>query len=218
MDIIDNAINELDDLDDDFNSNDYIPASDIEYEIAAEVFDFLQGIVDREDSLTEDFTSYNKLEYHFNRHCLGLHPDSKKVSQYTKVYYDFKYLNEYRNYEESINKKMINLPLAYQPTLLDTETLFKCFRKLFEGNFSMLLPAGAGFENDLGPVQIGLNSFATKYTSNYRAGNTINMIILTPKNKTITMYAIDAHYLETKLNNIIEKYNTNKIKLKFNND
>ena len=218
MDIIDNAINELDDLDDDFNSNDYMPASDIEYEIAAEIFDFLQDIIDREDSLTEDFTSYSKLEYHFNRHCLGLNPDGKKVSQYTKVYYDFKYLNEYRNYEESINKKMINLPLAYQPTLLDTETLFKCFRKLFEGNFSMLLPAGAGFENDLGPVQIGLNSFATKYTSNYKAGNTINMIILTPKNKTITMYAIDAHYLETKLNNIIEKYNANKIKLKFNND
>ena len=138
MNNIDNVINELDDLDEDFNSDDYSPVSDIEYEIAADVFDFIQDIIDNEDNLVEDFTSYSKLEYHFNRHCLGLHPGKDKVSQYTKVYYDFKYLNEYRNYEESINKKMINLPLVYQPTLLDTETLIKCFRKLFEGNFSML--------------------------------------------------------------------------------
>lgn len=208
---MDNILNDLDLIeDDDWDSPDYTPITQEDKDFSDDIFNVIQSLVETVNPLSEDFLSYNQLSTHFNKHCLGLNPGNKK-SRKDKVYYDFKYVNQYKNYEQEVNDLVINKSPRQQSfiSLYDKEELSRSFRKLFEGNYSILFKSSCEFHNDRGPVAIGLNSFATKHTENYREGNTINLIVLTPSYSTITMYPVAAHYLETKLDNIIKKYNIN---------
>ena len=207
---MDNILDGLDLIEDeaDWESDDYIAITQEEEAFSKEIFEFVQSLIECIPPLSEEFTSYKQLNTHFNKHCLGLNPGDKK-SRKDKVYYDFEYVNQYRNYEQEVNDLVINKSPRQQSfiSLYDKEELSRSFRKLFEGNYSILFKSSCEFHNDRGPVAIGLNSFATKHTENYEDGNTINLIVLTPSYSTITMYPVAAHYLETKLDNIIKKYN-----------
>ena len=207
---MDNVLNDLDLIDDDWDSPDYTPLAQEDKDFSDDIFNAIQNLVETVDPLSEEFLSYNQLNTHFNKHCLGLNSADKK-SRRDKVYYDFKYVNQYRNYEQEVNDLVINKSSRQQSfvSLYNKEELSQSFRKLFEGNYSILFKSSCEFHNDKGPVAIGLNSFATKHTENYKDDNTINLIVLTPSYGTITMYPVAAHYLETKLNNIIKKHNVN---------
>lgn len=209
---MDNILDELNLMEDedDWETDNYIAITQEEEAFSKDIFEFIQSLIECISPLSEEFTSYKQLNTHFNKHCLGLNPGNKE-SRRDKVYYDFKYVNQYRNYEQEVNDLVINKSPRQQSfvSLYEQAKLSKSFRKLFEGNYSILFKSSCEFHNDSGPVAIGLNSFATKHTENYKDGNTVNLIVLTSSYSTITMYPVAAHYLETKLNNIIKKYNTN---------
>jgi len=52
-------------------------------------------------------------------------------------------------------------------------------------------------------------------TTNY-PDNTINFCILTPNFQTISLYAVDANYLETAFNRAVERFSNSTIRLAWN--
>lgn len=181
------------------------------------VLDLLVSLVDKDDlTLTEKFTSKKSLFTHFDYHCVGA---INKKSTRTNVRYDFTKVQQYHKYERELNKEFRQPNVAIIDTLYDEKTVIKAFRKLFEGGKYLLFSSLCGFRNQLGKVYIGLNSFANNVTTNYGRANTINVIVLTQTLETITLYPVDASYLETKFNHIIKLYHQDKeLNIKFTKD
>lgn len=181
------------------------------------VLDLLVSLVDKDDlTLTEKFTSNKSLFTHFDYHCVGA---INKKSTRTNVRYDFTKVQQYHKYERELNKEFRQPNVTIIDTLYDEKAVIKAFRKLFEGGKYLLFSSLCGFRNQLGKVYIGLNSFANNVTTNYGKANTINVIVLTQTLETITMYPVDASYLETKFNHIIKLYRQDKeLDIKFTKD
>lgn len=181
------------------------------------VLDLLVSLVDKDDlTLTEKFTSNKSLFTHFDYHCVGA---INKKSTRTNVRYDFTKVQQYHKYERELNKEFRQPNVAIIDTLYDEKAVIKAFRRLFEGGKYLLFSSLCGFRNQLGKVYIGLNSFANNVTTNYGKANTINVIVLTQTLETITMYPVDASYLETKFNHIIKLYRQDKeLDIKFTKD
>ena len=203
-------------LDEDWDilEEDVEPISKLEIQFEKEVHDLIQSFVEKDSALHEEFISKNAANIHYNKHCLcGI---SSRRSKRSKIYYDFSTKNDYVSREKIVNNKVnnTNLVLRY---LGDAKKIEKYFHNLFSGNTSLYLSTSCGFENNTGPVSLGINAFSTDVTKNYLHGNTSDFLVL-DRDKTITMYPIDAHYLETKLNNIISNYTKTNNILKFNND
>lgn len=214
MDFDYDELTNIDDDYDDFNSDDYVEITDADTEFATDIFNIIQSLIDNEiTEINENFISSSQLNRHFYKHCLV---GKNKSSKASNVYYDFKYVNQYKNHEEHINS-LVQQTKYIIPSLLDTELVCKYFRKLFEGNITLYFPTCNQFYNETGLVQIGLHSYCTNLTNNYPY-NTIDLIIMSPRGETITIYPVDAYYLQTKFNNIIDKHNKNNVKLHFNND
>lgn len=190
------------------------PISKEEMQFEKELHDFLQSLIDTEQSLTEEFVSGSELRNHYRKHCLCGIPTRK--SRKSNVYYDFDDINKYGNYENKISSEVnkTELVISY---LGDTQVINNYFHKLFECYQSIYFTTSCGFENTHGPVNIGIHAFSTDKTKNYSSANTVNFLVLS-RRKTVTMYPVDAHYLESKINNIIKKHNDIDIQLKFNND
>ena len=192
-----------------------------ELEIGNKIKQFLEELIDKavSDNISEQFISNQCLIQHFRDHCLGKHTERKSTT--TNVYYDFTGVNEYSQYENAVSKHVLDSPKVVA-SLYDIQLLSKYFRKLFEGNVSINFLLSCGLKNNVGDISIGLHSFATKYTDNYTKGNTIDLIVFTPNKKTISLYAVDAHYLQTKINNLLKTYydspNSEVPQYQFNND
>lgn len=194
----------IDDLEEDLDDWDGEgSASDEELECGDELHKFFQSLID--NSLEESFINNNYAIRHYQKHCMD---NKKKVSRRSCVYYDFNTFNDYASYENTLNNKTQNASVRLT-TFYDLGDVKKKFHTLFEGNKSLLIPVSCGLEKNGKPVIIGLNSFANEKTSNYK-NNTINVLILTNKFISLTLYPVDANYLETKLNNIISKYHKDK--------
>ena len=103
-------------------------------------------------------------------------------------------------------------------TLNDTKGVLKALNKLFEGNKTIKFEISCGFFNNVGKVMVGINSFSSDKTKNYSGGNTVDVLILSRRGKTISMYPIGSHYLETKFNNILQKHSAFLGKFTFNVD
>lgn len=199
-DYYDKYLDELNVFDQEFNKE----VSEEEFEFGDNVFSFLQELIDT-DNLTEEFSNQNQLTVHFRRHCLR--NISGRVSTRSSVYYDFVDEQDYSKHEEDVSNKAINTMEntdMFISDLYDTEKLIKAFRKLFEGNKTLVFSLACGFHNNIGPIRLCLNAYATRYTSNYQQ-NTIDFLIQAPNNKTVTLYAIDANYLENKINSEIAR-------------
>lgn len=197
----------------DFNDEDYRPPTKLEQEFVDSLFELLQGLVPQEAS-NEEFVSEGCAERHYRDHCLGSFED--RVSRRTNVYYDFTTLHDYKNYERTISQQVLNTDMVIN-SLYDIENVSRFFRKLFEGAKSIYFTASCGFHNSTGPTTLGINAFATDKTDNYKGGNTINIFTFTPIGKTISLYVVDAHYLEMKLNHIIQTYNNGQAEYNINN-
>ena len=168
------------------------------------IFGIFQDIVDREDSsISEEFTSQSNALYHFTRHCMG----NKKKSRRSNVHYDFTKLEDYLNHEDKVSKLSVSARESKNlliEDLTETDNVVKLFCKFFGGGKTLVLGLNCGFSNKNGPVRICLHSWATSFTTNY-SQNTVDFIIQAPDDKTITIYPIDANYLEAKINNEIKK-------------
>lgn len=204
-DIEDDDIEDLD-IDDDIEG-----ISKAQEIFANELYDVIQSFINS-DTIKEDFKSESALKIHFDRHCVGMHKDKK--SKRTGVYYDFKYISQYREYENFIYNHVNKTPLVIS-NLYDTDTNIKYFHKLFEGGTSLYFSYSCGFKKNNKSIILGLYAFSTDKTTNYMGGNTISLIAI-DKSYTSTVYPIDANYLETKLNNIIKKYSDLDMSLKYN--
>ena len=179
-----------------------------EEEFAQEIYNIFQEIIDVEESITEEFTSNNSLKYHYKKHCLCGRSDRKSIK--SKIYYDFDNINDYSTYEKYIANFADNTPQRIN-YLGDKKLIEKYFHKLFEGNQAVYLTNSCGFENKGESISVIIHAFASDKTQNYQLGNTVNFMIR--KNaKTATMFPVDAHYLQTKLNNTI----ANIIKINMN--
>lgn len=190
------------------NSKDKNYLGKVSDDLAIDVFELIQSFVDRDEYITEQFTSSINEQRHFNKHCLGTNKKNKKVSHRSAVYYDFNNQQDYSTYENKINAKCKHPDICIY-SLLNTQEVLKAIRKLFGGNYTIEFHENCGFDSR-GPIIVCLNSFASDVTTNYTSGNTINFCILNTQRNTMSMFAIDANYLETKLNNVIQKYNKNK--------
>lgn len=182
-------------------------------EFAGEVFAFIQNLIDSEPKdLTEAFTSSSSLEDHYGWHCLADRPKKKSISTRTNIFYDFRDLDLYRELEEQLNDQVLKAPAEGKNSatifsLLDTNKVLKGFRGLFEGSYILTFAGACGFKNAVGHVAISFISFANEYTKNYRSANTIHCLIMGRNNRTVTLYPIDASYVEHKFNSFIKNYN-----------
>lgn len=196
----------FDDLDDDFDDPYYVAPTEEEEAFAEDIFNFLQAEIDKSDILEEEFTGYESLKKHFKQHCIGKSSSGK--SKYNSVKYDFKDISQYKEYEKVLiaNIKRFGDDVISFASLLETQEVINGFWKLFEGGKYLLFSKLCGFKNNQGPVILVLHSFANNATENFTEENTIDLMILTPGYKTITLYPVAASYLENKFNNIIKQH------------
>lgn len=182
---------------------------------ALEMKDLIQGLINNEQTVNEEFISKSALVKHFNTHCIGNHTDRK--SKKSGVFYDFTNIDKYRNYENMISDGVRTTKMSIY-TLYQTDEIMKFFRRFFEGNKYMRFDPPCGFRNDSGPVIVGLHSYSSNVTTNYRGGNTVDVCILSTNGKTITLYPLDAHYLEAKFNNLVSNHSEYDGDFAINND
>ena len=172
--------------------------------IAKELFDFFSDLI-AEEFLIEAWTSNNNLKSHFKKHCVG----NGKKSNKKNIKYDFTTIDEYKDYEDEISRKVLQ-PDYRIVSLFDTVMVFSALSEITNQSTSVLFDIPCGFKNSNGIFQIGLNSFANGVTTNYGFSNTINLMILSKSNRTVSMYPIDSTLIEKKFKNIISKYISDK--------
>lgn len=163
----------------------------------------LYDIINTSGNLSENFISPKCREEHYRKHCLGRGSD--KRSRKTNVYYDFTDKSQYIEYERKVSDKIKNTHYDVT-TLSDYELIIGYLRKLFYGGIAIKFCNSCGLHNSFGLVNLSLISFSSDVTKNYRNGNTIDICIKSMKDKTITLYPVDAHYLQTKFNHILVQY------------
>lgn len=205
MNIISEALEQLDtDNLDDFDYYDEPDELDsISEEFAIDIQNLIKEFI--ENDLTEAFVSPKAANKHFNKHCIG---NGNKKSCRQTVYYDFTKINDYINYENNISNKCTNADIIIN-SLYCTQKILNAFRELFRGNYTIRFSGSCGFSNNFGSINIAIHSYCTDYTTNY-VNNTVDICILSRKMNTISLYPVDANYLESKFNNIVKKYSNNQ--------
>lgn len=188
-------------------------SDDVAKEFAKEFTDFLNYCMLQSDIIKEDFVSQRCLLNHFKKHCIG---HTNKKSTRGRILYDFNDNSKYSNYEKEITQKIKYTPYEIS-TLYDYPTIMKYMRKLFEGNITVQFCNGCGIQNN-GLINISFIAYANDVTKNYRQGNTITMCIKNGSNKTIALYAVDAHDIEKRLNNTLKNYANFNQSFPINND
>lgn len=197
----------------DFDDEDTTPPTKEQLDFANDVRKVLQDLIDGEvDNISESFKSRSKLVQHFNSHCLGLSAD--RQSRRSNVFYDFQHVNQYKDREDNLNAKIQILCSSSKnliPSLENTDEVVDKFWKFFRGNQCMIFTSMCGFRRGADRVILVLHSYSSDVTENYRAGNTVDLLVLNSNMQTLTMYPVDANYLENKINSIIRSYNINDI-------
>ena len=202
--IIDNE-----DLDDYEEDN---PVTEEQKAFANELLKYFQSLINQEEnlSISEDFTSYKSLENHFKKHCLANVPD--RQSTRNKIYYDFNKISTYRKYEQRIHnlfRQGTTLGKNYYDfidNIFDINEINKKFNKIFEGNFNLFISGIFGLKNKFGVVNLGIHSFSSDVTTNYKNGNTVDICIFSSDFKTITLYPMEVILLKKEITRILNKY------------
>ena len=217
-DDIDGIYNDRDDDIDDVDEDDFV--SEEELAFAKELGDFLIELASIDDDITEEFLTDKKANKHFYKHCIDHSND--KISKRSNVYYDFKDVSQYKQYEKSISNKLKSYyggdisrhdkkSIILIDNLLDTDNINKAFRRLFKGDKYIIFSVMCNLRNSAGPISIIVHSFANDVTKNYTLGNTIDIMAAALKG-TNTLYPVDVNYFENKINNILSKYSSKPLK------
>jgi len=185
---------------------------DVSDEIAQELYDFFNELIE-DEVITEAWTSDSNLESHFKKHCIG---NSEKKSNKRNIRYDFVSVDEYKEYENKIIKKVLK-PKYEVLSLFNTVMVFSALEDITKNSTSILFDTPCGFKNHSGKIKIGLDSFADDVTTNYSSPTT-NLIILSNANDTISLYPIDVSLIRNKFTSLVNKYNNNKKVRKLYND
>ena len=118
---------------------------------------------------------------------------------------DFTTEDELKAYEDKILENVLN-PDYRIVSLFNTVKVFSALSEITAQPISVLFDTPCGFENSNGTFQIGLNSFANDVTTDYGSSDTINLIMISKDNKTISMFAVDSSLIENKIKNLFDKY------------
>ena len=188
-------------------------SDDVVKEFAKEFTDFLNYCMLQSDIIKEDFVSQRCLLNHFTKHCIG---HTNKKSTRGRILYDFNDNSKYSTYEKGISSKIQDTNYKIG-SLYDYPTIMKYMRKLFEGNITVQF-CNSCCINHNGPINLSFISYANDVTKNYTGGNTITMCIKNDRHKTISLYAIDAHDVEKRLNHTLQKFANFNSNFTFNND
>lgn len=208
----------IEDEDDIENYEEDDPITPEQEAFANELRALLQSLIDNEesmmnedeDNLEEKFTSQQSLIKHFQKHCLASIPG--RISTKNNIYYDFNNIKSYFKYEQKISnilkQGVSNAEKRYDfiDDIFNVNETNKKFTKLFEGNFTLFISGIFGLRNSSGIVNLGIHSFSSDVTTNYKGGNTIDICIMTQSPKTITLYPVDASTLKKELLRIFKKY------------
>lgn len=186
---------------------------------ANELRAFLQSLIDEEEQddveLKEKFTSQQSLTKHFNKHCLANTPNRKSTK--SNIYYDFTSVKQYSNYEQKLynifRQGVSNSKERYDfiDDIFNVNDVNKKFTKLFEGNFTLFISGIFGLRNSKGTVNLGIHAFSSDVTTNYTGGNTLDICILSPSLKSITLYPVDATTIKGEIIRMINKYSSLKL-------
>ena len=181
-------------------------------------------ILDYENSLEEDYDEldlddYEDPDYEYDEELGEQFYADIKHSRRSNVYYDFKDNSQYCEYESKVTD-LINSTLNSVGSLYDYDLVMDCLRDLFQGNFTLHFCNSCGLRNSSGMISLSLIAFSSDVTTNYSGGNTIDICVKTGNGKTITLYPVDAHYLQNKFNSILRTYSdcTEIPHFDFNND
>lgn len=186
---------------------------ELAYQFADDIMDFLNYCMIQSDVLEEDFVSQRCLLNHFTKHCIG---HTNKKSTRGRILYDFNDNSKYSTYEKDISSKIRDTNYKIG-SLYDYPTIMKYMRKLFEGKTTVQF-CNSCCINHNGPINLSFISYANDVTKNYKGGNTITMCIKNDRHKTISLYAIDAHDVEKRLNHTLQKFAAFSSNFTFNND
>lgn len=205
-----------DDLELDFDGDDGCDP-EISEMFAKDLQNVLYDILNIDSNIQEEFVSGVCLRKHFSKHCIG-NSDTKQ-SKRSKVYYDFDNNSKYSDYEKQISRRIEDTDYRIG-SLYDYNTILKYLRKLFEGDVCILFCNSCGLDNGGRTINVAILSFSSEVTTNYNKGNTVDICVRTASGKTITLYPVDANYLQNKLNNIIKEYSKfeDVEQYNFNND
>lgn len=183
------------------------PITDEQKAFAKEFLGFFQSLIDREEEsladVGEEFVSERSLDAHFAKHCIG---NSGRKSTKRDILYDFTTKKQYSNYEVKLQKSFREGPVDSLASVFDVDDINRKFRRLFEGDKYILIGAIFGLENSQGPVSLGIHSFSSGVTTNYIGGNTVDICVMNPSLRTITLYALDVQLLKSKLMSIFKRY------------
>ena len=193
---------EIRELESDIDYDDPDYDSDVGTEFADMMRNFLTDLV-KDALVSERFVSSRCFLDHFNNHCIGHRRNF--VSTEHNIKYDFTDPSQYSAYESTISREVANVRYIID-SLFDYETINKYMLILFDGNQVVQFSNSCGIRNSTDIVNISFISFASDVTTNYRSGNTISICIKSARGRTISLYPIDAHYFQTKLNNMLDTY------------
>ena len=188
-------------------------SDEVAKEFAKEFTDFLNYCMIQSDIIKEDFVSQRCLLNHFKKHCIG---HTNRKSTRGRILYDFNDNSKYSTYEKDISKQIESTKYDVG-TLYDYPTIMQYMRKLFEGNKVIRFCNSCAINND-GLINVSFISYANNVTKNYKGGNTITMCIKNGSNKTIALYAVDAHDVEKRLNHTLQKFANFNQPFNINND
>lgn len=197
-------------INDDYNQ-------EIADKFAKDIEGFLLYFVDKAELITEDFVSRNCLRQHFSKHCIGCHTD--RHSTRNRILYDFTDNSQYSDYEKLITSELRTSKCLTIDSFYDYERIMKYLQKLFCGNVIVEFSRLCGLRNN-GVISIALKAFSSDITTNYRGGNTVDICIKNARGDTIALYPVDAHDVQTRINNTIANYTdfTDVGPFIFNND
>lgn len=186
---------------------------DIAKEFVKEFTDFLNYCMLQSNIIKEDFVSQRCLLNHFTKHCIG---HTNRKSTRGRILYDFNDNSKYSTYEKDISNKIRDTNYKIS-SLYDYPTIMQYMRKLFEGNVTVQF-CNSCCINHNGPINLSFISYANNVTKNYKGGNTITLCIKNDRHKTISLYAVDAHDIEKRLNNTLKNYANFNQSFHINND
>ena len=211
--------NSTDDLDDIDNYTEDNPITKEQEAFKQELIGVLQSLIDQEEYnynsdnsardqtiITEKFTSQQNLVNHFKKHCLANIPGRQSTKN--KIYYDFNTIKSYAKYEQKIYNTFTKSHCQYINDIYNVTEVNKKFRALFAGNYNLFISGIFGLRNSNGIVSLGIHSFSSDVTTNYKGGNTIDICVLTSSLSTITLYPVEASLFKKELTRVLQKYSS----------
>ena len=154
--------------------------------------------------LDEEWVTPSVGEKHFNYHCLG---GGEYTSKEDDIYYDFTTKEDFDKYEAEVYNKAMNPDITVD-SLAEPDFVDNLVNNLKSGK-TVFLSELCGLKGKTGTVKYAYVPFATEHTTNYSdSAPTVNFMVLTPDNKTISLFPILLSYLPTRLGRVINRNHT----------